>query len=65
MCSGCLGANSRPTLNGAMNFFMIGSTSSLDKLCNHTPAAHGLEELFSAVLEKFLQPINAPWVYGT
>ncbi len=31
----------------------------------NTPAVRGLEELFSAVLEKFLQPINAPWVYGT
>jgi hypothetical protein len=29
-----------------------------------TPAACGLEDLFCAVLEKFLQPINAPWVYG-
>jgi hypothetical protein len=27
-----LGANSGPTSNGAMTFFMIGSTSSLDKL---------------------------------
>ncbi len=31
----------------------------------NTPAVHGLEELFSAVLEKFLQPINTPRVYGT
>jgi hypothetical protein len=31
----------------------------------YTPADRGLEELFSAVLEKFLQPINAPWAYGT
>jgi hypothetical protein len=30
-----------------------------------TPAARELEELFSAVLEKLLQSINAPGVYGT
>jgi hypothetical protein len=30
-----------------------------------TPAVRGLEELFSTVLEKFLQPINAWQVYGT
>jgi hypothetical protein len=28
-----------------------------------TPAAHWLEELFSAVLERFLQPIHALRVY--
>jgi hypothetical protein len=28
-----------------------------------TPAACGLEELFSTVLERFLQPIHAPRVY--
>jgi hypothetical protein len=28
-----------------------------------TPAAHGLEELFSAVLERFLEPILALHVY--
>ncbi len=32
---------------------------------HQTPAVRGLEELFSAVLEKFLKPINAPRVYGT
>jgi hypothetical protein len=30
----------------------------------NTPAAHGLEELFSAVLERFLQPIHALHVYS-
>jgi hypothetical protein len=29
------------------------------------PLRVGWRNFFSAVLEKFLQPINAPWVYGT
>jgi hypothetical protein len=28
-----------------------------------TPTTHGLEELFSAVLERFLQPLHALHVY--
>jgi hypothetical protein len=31
----------------------------------NTLATRGLEEFFSAVLEKFLLPLNAPHVYGT
>jgi hypothetical protein len=37
----------------------------LVSLTKNTPAARGLEELFSAILKKFLQPIHAPRVYGT
>ncbi len=29
------------------------------------PLRVGWRNFISAVLEKFLQPINAPWVYGT
>ncbi len=31
--------------------------------CLDTPAVHGLEELFSAVLERFLEPFHALRVY--
>jgi hypothetical protein len=33
------------------------------RLVGNTPAAHGLEELFSVVLERFLVPIHALHVY--
>jgi hypothetical protein len=39
-------------------------SKSVDQKTKH-PLRVGWRNFFSAVLEKFLQPINAPQVYGT
>ncbi len=38
--------------------FQVGQTERQMDGQRNTPAAHGLEEPFSAVLERFLQPIH-------
>jgi hypothetical protein len=51
--------------DAVIDLFLLPFRRRIEVLASEHPLRVGWRNFFSAVLEKFLQPINAPRVYGT